>query len=144
MATTFPTLLHSAVALLSGLVLIVALSIGTDQVFHALGVYPPWDEPMRDPWLNLLALSYRCLYGVAGSYVAAALAPRALMGHALALGAVGFVLSLFGLFAALQLDLGPVWYPAALVLSTLPCAWLGGALRSRRGQHRARGRENGV
>jgi hypothetical protein len=23
---------------------------------------------------------------------------------------------------------GPAWYPIALVLTTMPCAWLGGAL----------------
>jgi hypothetical protein len=26
------------------------------------------------------------------------------------------------------MDVGPAWYPIALGLTTLPCAWLGGAL----------------
>jgi hypothetical protein len=56
------------------------------------------------------------------------------MGHALVLGAIGFVLSLTGAIVAIPLDLGPSWFPIALVLTTLPCAWLGGALH-RIGSH---------
>jgi ABC-type xylose transport system permease subunit len=51
---------------------------------------------------------------------------------ALALGVVGLVLSLVGAIAAINMDLGPAWYPIALVVTALPCAWLGGVL------HRAR------
>ena len=28
-------------------------------------------------------------------------------------------------------NLGPLWYPIALVLTMLPCAWLGGVLFAR-------------
>lgn len=31
-----------------------------------------------------------------------------------------------------SIDWGPAWYPIALVLVTLPCAWLGGKLAERR------------
>jgi ABC-type xylose transport system permease subunit len=51
------------------------------------------------------------------------------MRHALILGAIGFVVSLAGaITATTMVDLGPAWYPIALVLTALPCAWLGGAL----------------
>jgi hypothetical protein len=126
--------LKSAGALLAGFFACAVLSLATDQVLHVLEVYPPWGEPMREPGLNGLARAYRCLYAVVGSYIAARLAPYAPMGHALILGAVGFVLSLAGAIAAIPLDLGPSWFPIALVLTTLPCAWLGGALQ-RRGQN---------
>lgn len=115
-------------AVLAGLVAIFVLSLGTDQVLHSLGVYPPWGQPMRDTGQNLLALSYRIVYGVLGSYLTARLALRAPMRHALILGAIGFVLSLAGTIAAIRMDLGPSWYPIALVLTALPCAWLGGTL----------------
>lgn len=118
-------LLKSAGALLAGFIVVVVLSIGTDQIFHSLGVYPPWGEPMHAPGLNLLALAYRCIYAVAGSFVAARLAPNRPMGHALTLGAIGLVLSTAGAIA--MWDFGPNWYPVALVLTALPCAWLGGA-----------------
>ena len=120
--------LRSAGALLLGFVSIVVLSLGTDQLFHVLGVYPPWGEPMNEPGDNLLALTYRCVYGVLGSFIAARFAPYAAMGHALALGVIGLPLSAAAMVAALELDLGPAWYPIALFLTVLPCAWLGGVL----------------
>ncbi|HEY7652054.1 MAG TPA: hypothetical protein VIG07_04470 [Methylomirabilota bacterium] len=64
--------------------------------------------------------------------VAARLAPRAPMRHALILGAIGLVPSLAGAITAITMvDLGPSWYPLALVLTALPCAWLGGVLHRR-------------
>jgi hypothetical protein len=126
-------LLRSAAAILLGFFAVVVLSLGTDQVLHVLNVYPPWGEPMRDPGLNLLALAYRCVYAVVGSYIAASFAPHSPMRHALALGFVGLALSLAGAIATIAMvDLGPKWYPIALVLTALPCAWLGGVLHRKR------------
>jgi hypothetical protein len=111
-----------------GFLAVVVLSLATDQLLHMLKVYPPWGEPMHEPGLNLLALAYRIVYAVIGSYIAARLAPHSPMRHALALGLMGFVLSLAGAIATIPMDLGPAWYPIALVLTALPCAWLGGVL----------------
>jgi hypothetical protein len=124
---------RSTLAVLAGFVAVVVLSLGTDQLFHVLGVYPPWGEPMNDPGLNLLALVYRCVYGVLGSYIAARLAPRNPMRHALMLGGIGFVLSSAGAVSAIGMNLGPLWYPIALVITALPTAWLGGVLARHRG-----------
>jgi hypothetical protein len=108
---------------------VVILSLGIDQLLHVLGVYPPWGQPMFDPGLNLLALSYRIVFGVVGGYIAAKLAPYSPMGHALTLGIIGFVLSSAGAIVAItQQDLGPSWYPIALALTAVPTAWLGGYL----------------
>jgi hypothetical protein len=124
---------RSIAAVLAGLIVIFVLSLGTDQILHVLKVYPPWGQPMYEPGLNLLALAYRSVYAVLGCYLAARLAPYAPMRHALALGIVGVVLSSIGAYAAITMaDLGPTWYPIALVISSMPCAWLGGVL------HRAR------
>ena len=122
--------LRSALALLAGLAVIFVLSLGTDQVLHALHVYPPWGQWTQHPGLNLLALAYRCVYAVLGCYLTARLAPRAPMGHALILGAIGMVLSTAG--AVAMWNVGPHWYPVALALSSLPCAWLGGLIERRR------------
>jgi hypothetical protein len=122
---------RSTAAVFLGFVAVVVLSLGTDQVLHVLQVYPPWGQPMYDPGLNLLALSYRIVYSVVGSYIAARLAPRNPMRHAVALGVVGLVPSMAGVIATIPMDLGPAWYPIALVLTALPCAWLGGALHRR-------------
>jgi len=120
---------RSTGAVVFGFLAVVSLSLGTDQVLHSLEVYPPWGQPMRDPVLLLLALAYRCIYAVVGSYIAARFAPHAPMRHALVLGFLGLVLSAAGAIATIPMDLGPAWYPIALVLTALPCAWLGGALQ---------------
>ncbi|HMH25763.1 MAG TPA: hypothetical protein VK542_04155 [Gemmatimonadaceae bacterium] len=119
---------RSAAAVVVGIVVGAALSLGTDQVLHVLHVYPPWGEPMYDPKLNLLALSYRIAYAILGSYIIARMAPYSPMRHALVGGLIGFVVSLAGAIVALPMNLGPIWYPVALALTALPCAWLGGIL----------------
>lgn len=124
--------LRSMAAVLLGLLAVFVFSLGTDQLLHVLGVYPPWGEPMHDPARVLLAFTYRTLYAVVGSYIAARLAPHSPMRHALALGIVGFALSLAAAIATIPMDLGPAWFPIALVLTALPCAWLGGALHRHR------------
>ncbi len=127
---------RSTGAVLLGFVAVVMLSLGTDQVFHWLEVYPPWGEPMRDPGDNFLALIYRCVYAVIGSYIAARLAPRNPMRHAVVLGLVGFIVGTAGAVATIPMDLGPAWYPIALAVTALPCGWLGGLLHGR-GQARS-------
>jgi hypothetical protein len=118
---------QSAGAGLLGFFTVVVLSLGTDQALHVLNVYPPWGQPMYDPGLNLLALTYRSIYAVVGSYIAARFAPHSPMRHALVLGAVGLVLSMIGVVVAITVgNMGPLWYPTGLVLTAMPCAWLGG------------------
>lgn len=120
--------LQSVVALLAGFAAVVVLSIGFDAVFHMLGVYPSGREPMNEVGDNVLALSYRCGFGALGSYIAARLAPARPMRHALILGAIGTVLATLGVVATWNMNLGPHWYPIALVVTALPMAWIGGAL----------------
>jgi hypothetical protein len=100
------------------------LSMGSDQIFHALGVYPPFGEPMPQHHLLLLALSYRLVFDIFGCWLTARLAPHSAMLHALILGGIGFVLSTAGAIA--MWDMGPNWYPVVLALSAPPSAWLGG------------------
>jgi hypothetical protein len=122
------SLLRSTAAVLLGFIAVVVLSLGTDQVLHVLKVYPPWGQPMYDPGLCLLALAYRIVYTIVGGYIAARYAPHAPMGHALALGVVGLAMGGVGAIVTIPMHLSPAWYPNALVLTALPCAWLGGAL----------------
>ncbi len=121
---------HSIGAVLAGFIAVFVLSLSTDQLFHALGIYPPWGEPMTDTGLLLLALAYRIVYGIAGGYLVARLAPRNPLRHAMIMGGIGFVLSLAGGIA--MWDMGAHWYPIALALSAIPCAWAGAALYLKR------------
>jgi hypothetical protein len=117
-------------AVVAGLLVIVVLSTATDVVLHATGVFPPFGQPMTDA-LFLLATAYRIIYGVAGCYIAARLAPDRPMRHALALGVVGVVFSTAGAIATWNRGpaFGPKWYPLAVIAIALPCAWVGGRLR---------------
>jgi hypothetical protein len=121
--------LRSIGAVFAGLLAGIVLSIGTDIVLHAIGVFPPWGQSMVGfEGALLLATVYRTIYGVAGCYIAARLAPDRPMLHALALGAIGLVVSIVG--AAVTWDKGPAfgphWYPLALVALAMPQAWAGG------------------
>lgn len=124
-------------AVLAGLVVVIVLSLGTDVLLHAAKVYPAWTERMSDS-LFVLATAYRIVYAIIGSYIAARLAPRRPMFHAMMVGIIGLVLSIAGAVAALLAgpDLGPTWYPLALVVTALPCAWLGGRLAPGTGKSR--------
>lgn len=119
---------RSVLSVFLGFLVVVVLSLGTDQVMHVLNVYPPWNEPMNEVSDNLLALTYRSVYGVIGSYVTARFAPYSPMLHVWIGAGIGFVLSLLGVVVAMNSNLGPIWYPVALAVTALPCAWLGGIL----------------
>jgi hypothetical protein len=119
--------LQSAGAVLVGLLVGGILSVGTDQVLHVLKVYPPWGQRTPSGPL-LLATAYRIVYTILGAYVTARLAPDRPMKHVLALGIIGVILSIAGALATWNLDLGPHWYPIAIIVMALPCTWLGGQL----------------
>ena len=122
-------------AVLAGVVVIVILDTGLDVIMHATGIYPPWFQPMSTG-LWLLAISYRAVDGIVGSYLAARLAPDRPLAHALVLGVIGLLLSTAGLLATWSKgpEFGPRWYPIALVVIALPCAFIGGTLRRRQVQ----------
>jgi hypothetical protein len=119
-------------AVFAGLVFIVILDAGFDLLMHTIGVFPPWGWPMPTN-LWLLAIAYRAIDSIGGSYIAAVVAPDRPRAHALVLGAIGVLLSTVGLLATWNKDpdFGPKWYPAALVVIALPCAFIGGTLRER-------------
>ena len=129
---------RSVGAVVAGIVAGVILSLGTDIVLHAVGVFPPWGQPVSDAPL-LLATAYRTVYSVVGGYIAAWLAPNRPMTHALAGGVVGLVASIVGTAVTWNKGpaFGPHWYPLALVVLAMPCAWVGGKLREMQSQERA-------
>jgi len=121
--------LRSTGAVLAGLFAVFILSLGTDVIMHATGIYPPWSQPMAGS-LFVLATAYRIVYGVVGGYITAVAARERPVQHAVALGIVGLVLSIAGAVGTWNAGLGPRWYPLALVVTALPCSWLGGKLRA--------------
>jgi hypothetical protein len=121
--------LQSVGAVVAGMMAVVVLSIVTDTGLGEVGVLPEPGKPMVDEELYVLPTIYRSLYTVIGAYVTAWLAPSAPLRHALAFG--GLILALNVIGGVVEHGFGPTWYPVMLTLLSLPCAWLGGALRTR-------------
>jgi hypothetical protein len=120
---------RSTAAVFLGFISVVVFSLGTDQVLHVIDVYPPWGEPMWNPSLNLLALSYRTVYSIGAGYITASLAPHTPMRHVRIVGAIGFAAGSVGAITAISLaDFGPNWYPIALALTSYHAVWIGGVL----------------
>jgi len=122
---------RSAVALLAGFAVGVAITLATDFVLHFLGVFPPLGQPTGSKPL-VLATIYRILYQVLASYITARLAPYGPMGHALVGGAIGLAICILGAVVTWNKGpaFGPHWYPVALIVLAMPTAWLGGKLRT--------------
>src|SRR5688500_9205939 len=132
-ATTRRSRMRSTAAVLIGFFAVVILSLGTDQVMHSLGVYPPWGEVMQGTGLYLLALSYRIVYTIVGGYLTARFAPHSPVRHAVILGVIGLAVGTIGAIVTINAgNLGPSWYPIAVAATGLPCSWLGGVIYASR------------
>jgi len=114
-------------AVIGGILAGVIPTIIADIVLHAVRVFPPLGQPTSDGPL-MLATAYRIVFSLMGSYVIARLAPYRPMQHAFVGGFVGVIVSTIGAVATWNRGLGPHWYPVALIVTALPCAWLGGKL----------------
>ncbi len=125
-------LARSFAAVIAGIMVVLVLTLVTDLALHAAGVFPPPGQAATDGPL-ILATLYRVVYGILGGYVTARLAPARPMLHAMIGGALGFVVSIVGAVATWNkgAEYGPHWYPLALIVTALPCAWLGGWFRER-------------
>ena len=114
-------------AIAAGVIFIVVVSTLADAVLHAVGVYPPSDQPIDDK-LSMLATSYRFAISVAGAWLTARLAPADPMKHAMILGYVGTLMGLVGVVATWNMGMGPRWYPIALAALAIPQCWAGGKI----------------
>ena len=118
---------QSVWALVAGFLFVVILSVATDALFHKLGVFPPLGKYTPDKPL-LLATAYRVILGIIGSYITARLAPHSPMRHALIGGCIGIALGTLGAVVTWNRNLGPHWYPIALIVLAIPQSWLGAKL----------------
>ena len=126
-----PSVGRSIWAVVAGFLAVVVLSTVVDQLFHMLGVYPPWGQPMPEASDNVLALSYRIVITVLGGWITARLAPQNPLKHVIILGGIGFVVGVAAAIATIPLHLGPAWYPILIPITGLPATVLGGVLARR-------------
>ncbi len=109
---------------------IIAVIVATtlvDILLHQLGVFPPLSQRITDGQAAI-ATSYRVIFGVAGGWLTARLAPRHPMTHVLVLGILGTVASIAGVVVTWNADLGPRWYAILLAVLAMPQTLAGGRL----------------
>lgn len=122
-------MLKSIGAVFAGFLTVVILSIVTDATLEALNIFPPLGQGLFITWMLVVALIYRCIYTVAGGYVTASLAPDKPMKYVIILGIIGIIAGSVGVVVGWNLS--QHWYPIALVVTAMPCTWLGGKLKTR-------------
>jgi hypothetical protein len=119
------TILKSTGAVLAGFVFVVILSILADLVLVKTGLMKqPFD--LNSFWFIIFVILYRCLFATLGSYLTAYLAPDRPMRHSMIGGAIGLAMGIIGAIA--MWNQPPHWYPITLIITALPCAWLGGQI----------------
>ncbi|MGN6147130.1 MAG: hypothetical protein ACTHPD_01175 [Rhizomicrobium sp.] len=121
-------ILRRILAVIAGLAVVIVLSTATDMLLEN-SIFPGLAKAQATTGVWLFVTAYRAVYSIAGCYVAARLAPDHPMVHALVLGVIGFLLASLG--AYVMWSKGTHWYPIALIVSALPCAWIGGWLYTR-------------
>ena len=120
------TIGRSILCIVVGFIVVVAITLATDVILHKIHFYTPLGE--YNPGSVLIwATVYRTIYGTAGSYITARLAPNRPMMHSLIGGAIGTVLATGGATATWNHvpPLAPHWYPVSLIIGALPTAWVG-------------------
>jgi hypothetical protein len=118
-------ILKSIGSILAGFVLVVIISIVTDLTLVKTGIMKqPFD--LNSSLFIIFVIFYRSLYGTIGSILTARLAPNRPMRHSMIGGLIGFVISING--AIVKWDTPPHWYAISLIITALPCAWLGGQI----------------
>ena len=116
-------------AILVGFIFIGVAHNGTDFLLESLGIFTPPTVRFDTPWLVITATVYRNLFLIAAGYLVAALAPAPKMRYVIILGLIGTLLGVAGVVVNAKYDLGPMWYPVALVILGFPCLYLGAKLK---------------
>ncbi len=114
-------------AVVAGFLAVFVLSIGTDGLLSKLGIFPPlgqWHTGRLFVWATI----YRTVDGIIGSYITARLAPQRPLKHAMIGAIIGMILGISMAAATWNKDMGPHWYPIALVVVAIPTAWIGAKL----------------
>lgn len=120
--------LRSIGAVIGGFLVLAVLSTAMDTVLEKT-IWPGLAHAEASTGVWLIVTAYRAVFSILGCYLAARWAPSRPMAHALALGVIGVMLSSLG--AYVMWSLGTHWYPIALIVIALPCAYIGGWLYAR-------------
>lgn len=117
-------------AVVAGIIVIVVLSVVTDMILESVGIFPPPDNGLFDPWMLLVALAYRTVYAFFGGYITAALSPQNPMNHVKVLLGIGTVMGILGVIGGWNLSAH--WYPIGLVITSAFAVWYGGMMKMKK------------
>lgn len=129
-------MLRSVLAVLLGIITLTVISFaveaGMDPLLLRLFPHALPNEAALGQ--NLVVRAVMFAYGAAsigaGGYVTARVARRAPVGHALAMGLLQSVLTLYAMYAVVKH--APMWIWIISTVMAVPAAWLGGLLAARR------------
>ncbi|HZZ98779.1 MAG TPA: hypothetical protein VFG51_02495 [Candidatus Saccharimonadia bacterium] len=116
-------MLKSIGAVISGIIVIVVLSVATDLLLQMVGVYP---QGAASSGFLAIALFYRTVFALFGGLVTAKLAPTNPAKHVRVLLIIGTILGILG--AVGGWNLSQHWYPISLVITSAIAVWYGGKL----------------
>ena len=119
-------LLRGAVAVLAGIVVFALALVAVNAGGKAL-LGTEWINRSTSTQILWLCANAVCM--IAGGYVAAWLAPRARIAHAILVSAIQAGLTLAA-FLTLNDQTTPTWLWMAGIVATVPAAWLGGRLKT--------------
>ncbi len=122
--SNFILFLKSLRAILTGFIIIAALSFGTD---YAMGLLQRGNINIAFQYI-VFVIFYRTFYNVIGCYFIAKLSPNYPVRHALFAGLIGFIISIVETIVLWNKNVGPVWYSLSVGLLCLPSAWFGAEL----------------
>lgn len=112
--------------ILAGWITGALLSIATDAIFHAAGIFPPVGQPFFDTGLLAIAFTYRAVYQIAGAYITAMVAKDKAEIAVLISGIIASVVWLIGTIA--MWNLVAPWYNIGGFVMSVPFALIGGKL----------------
>ncbi len=119
-----PTL-RSILAVVAGFLSIGVLSVGADLLLWRMmpGAFDP-NGRVESTGVLLGMQLYVAVFAITGCYLAARLAGRSPMRHAMILGALGLAFNVAGTVA--RWDHAPAWAHVLALALVLPYAWVGG------------------
>ena len=121
-------LLRGAVAVLAGIAVFALALVAVNAGGKALlGTEAEWINRSTSTQVVWLCVNAACM--LAGGYVAAWLAPRAHVAHAVIVATIQAGLTLAA-FLTLNDQTTPTWLWLAGIVVTVPAAWLGGRLKA--------------
>lgn len=130
----------SVLAVLAGIAALTVASFAIEAVANPLLMHlfpralPDAAALSRSVPAHLVMFAYTFLSVALGGYVTAWIAPRAGVAHAIVMGAIEVLLTVWAMHALPHQ--APLWSWITGMIFTIPAAWLGGAWRAHTGKTR--------